>query len=328
MEHYDLTPNLKICRVLNGMWQVAGAHGRINPQAALEEMIKYHYAGFTTWDLADIYGPAEDFIGDFRRRLPEQEQQKVQALTKWVPEPQRITRQMVQARIERSLERMGVSSLDIVQFHWWDYNNPYYIDALKYLSDLRDEGKIKNVGLTNFDTERMQVMKDASLQIVSNQVQYSIVDRRPEVKMVQFCRDNRSSLLAYGTICGGLMSERYLGGPEPYSELDTASLKKYKRMIDAWGGWELFQELLSTLDAIAKKHEASIANVATRYILDKPAVAGVIIGARLSIANHRDDNARAFNFMLDKDDNGSIEQVCKKSNNLFEMIGDCGDEYR
>lgn len=328
MEHYDLTPNLKICRVLNGMWQVAGAHGRINRQAALEEMIKYHHAGFTTWDLADIYCPAEDFIGDFRRRLPEQEQQKVQALTKWVPEPQRITRQMVQAGIERSLKRMGVSSLDLVQFHWWDYNNPYYIDALKYLSDLRDEGKIKNVGLTNFDTERMQVMKDAGLQIVSNQVQYSIVDRRPEVKMVQFCRHNKSSLLAYGTICGGLMSERYLGGPEPYSELDTASLKKYKRMIDTWGGWELFQELLSTLDAIAKKHGASIANVATRYILDKPAVAGVIIGARLGIANHRDDNARAFNFMLDKDDNDSIEQVCKKSNNLFEMIGDCGDEYR
>jgi aryl-alcohol dehydrogenase-like predicted oxidoreductase len=328
MEHYDLAPNLKICRVLNGMWQVAGAHGRINPQTAVEEMIEYHNAGFTTWDLADIYGPAEDFIGGFQRRLPEQERQNVQALTKWVPEPQRITKQMAQAGIEKSLKRMGTSSLDLVQFHWWDYNNPYYIDALKYLSDLRDEGKIKNVGLTNFDTERMQVMKDASLQIVSNQVQYSIVDRRPEVKMAQFCRDNKSSLLAYGTICGGLKSERYLGRPEPYSELDTASLTKYKRMIDTWGGWDLFQELLSTLDVIAKKRGVSIANVATRYVLDKPAVAGVIIGARLGIANHRDDNARVFNFILDKDDNGSIEEVCKKSNNLFEMIGDCGDEYR
>lgn len=328
MEHYDLAPDLKICRVLNGMWQVAGAHGRINPQAAVEEMIEYHKAGFTTWDLADIYGPAEDFIGGFQRRLPERERQKVQALTKWVPEPQRITRQMAQAGIEKSLKRMGISSLDLVQFHWWDYNNPYYIDALKYLSDLHDEGKIKNVGLTNFDTERMQVMKDASLKIVSNQVQYSIVDRRPEVKMAKFCRDNKSSLLAYGTICGGLMSERFLGRPEPHSELDTASLTKYKRMIDTWGGWELFQKLLSTLDGIAKKHGASIANVATRYILDKPAVAGVIIGARLGIANHRDDNARVFNFVLDKDDNGSIEEVCKKSNNLFEMIGDCGDEYR
>lgn len=327
MEHYELASNLKICRVLNGMWQVAGAHGRINPQAAVEEMIKYHNAGFTTWDLADIYGPAEDFIGGFRRRLPEHEWQNVQALTKWVPEPQRITQQIARASIDRSLRRMQVSSLDLVQFHWWDYNNPYYIDALKYLSDLRSEGKIRNVGLTNFDTERMQVMKDAKLQIVSNQVQYSIVDRRPEKKMVQFCRDNKVSLLAYGTICGGLMSERYLGRPEPF-DLDTASLKKYKRMIDAWGGWELFQELLSTLHAIAQKHGMSIANVATRYILDKPAVAGVIIGARLSIANHRDDNARVFDFRLNKDDNSRIEEVCKKSNDLFEMIGDCGDEYR
>jgi aryl-alcohol dehydrogenase-like predicted oxidoreductase len=328
MEHYDLAPNLRICRILNGMWQVAGAHGRINPQAAVDEMVKYHAAGFTTWDLADIYGPAEDFVGEFVRRLPGGERQKVQALTKWVPEPQRITKQMAKASVERSLARMGAGSLDLVQFHWWDYNNPYYIDALKYLSDLRDEGKIKNVGLTNFDTERMEVMKDAGLKTVSNQVQYSIVDRRPEVKMARFCRDNKSSLLAYGTICGGLMSERYLGRPEPYSELDTASLKKYKRMIDEWGGWDLFQQLLSALDAIAKKHGVGIANVAARYILDRPAVAGVIIGARLGIADHRDDNARVFGFRLDGDDLASIEEVCRKSNDLYETIGDCGDDYR
>jgi aryl-alcohol dehydrogenase-like predicted oxidoreductase len=331
MDHYELAPTLKICRILNGMWQVAGGHGPIDPKVAVEEMVKYHNAGFTTWDLADIYGPAEDFIGAFRHRLPEQEQQNVQALTKWVPEPQRITQQIAQASVERSLKRMGVSSLDLVQFHWWDYNNPYYIDALKYLSGLRDEAHIiKNVGLTNFDTERMQIMNDAGLKIiVSNQVQYSIVDRRPEVKMVRFCRDNNISLLTYGTVCGGLMSERYLGKPEPLSyELDTLSLRKYKRMIDSWGGWELFQELLSTLHQIAQKHDVSIANVATRYVLDRPAVAGVIIGVRLGIADHRDDNARVFTFRMDKDDTNSIEEVCKKSNDLFETIGDCGDEYR
>jgi aryl-alcohol dehydrogenase-like predicted oxidoreductase len=272
-----------------------------------------------------------DFVGAFRQRLPEQERQNVQALTKWVPEPQRITQQIAQASVERSLKRMGVSSLDLVQFHWWDYNNPYYIDAIKYLSELRDDAHIiKNVGLTNFDTERMQIMKDAGLKIiVSNQVQYSIVDRRPEVKMVRFCRDNNISLLTYGTVCGGLMSERYLGKPEPLSyELDTLSLRKYKRMIDSWGGWELFQELLSTLHQIAQKYGGSIANVATRYILERPAVAGVIIGVRLGIADHRDDNARMFNFRMEKDDIRSIEEICRKSNDLFETIGDCGDEYR
>jgi aryl-alcohol dehydrogenase-like predicted oxidoreductase len=329
LERFELAPGLNICRLLSGMWQVAGGHGRIDPDLAIEEMEKYHSAGYTTWDLADIYGPAEEFIGEFRSRLAPGEQEKLQALTKWVPDPQRITAGITKAAIERSMRRMRTSFIDLVQFHWWDYNNPYYIDALKHLSDLRDQGKIRHVGLTNFDTERMQVMKDAGLRPVSNQVQYSIVDRRPEVKMAGFCRENGSSLLAYGTVCGGLMSERYLGRQEPpTSSLDTLSLRKYKRMIDEWGGWQLFQELLSALDWIAKKHRASIANVATRYVLDKPAVAGVIIGARLGITNHLTDNSRVFGLRLDQADLSSIVDVCAKSVNLFERIGDCGDEYR
>jgi aryl-alcohol dehydrogenase-like predicted oxidoreductase len=329
MEYYELAPGLNICRILNGMWQVAGGHGHINPQAAISEMEKYHESGFTTWDLADIYGPAEDFIGEFRNRLSPNERGRLLALTKWVPDPQRIVLQTAQASVQRSLRRMGTETLDLVQFHWWDYNNPYYIDALKYLSDLRDEGKIRHIGLTNFDTERMQIMKEAGLRIVSNQVQYSIVDRRPEVKMARFAKDNNASLLAYGTICGGLLSEQYLDKPEPQpSALDTQSLRKYKRMVDAWGGWSLFQELLSTLKKIAQDHDVGIANVATRYILDKPAVAGVIIGARLGISDHRDDNTRVFNFKLSHDDTTKIEEVSRKSNDLFETIGDCGDEYR
>jgi aryl-alcohol dehydrogenase-like predicted oxidoreductase len=330
---YQLAPDLTICRILNGMWQVAGGHGYIDHELAMADMIGYYDAGFTTWDLADIYGPAEDFIGEFKRRLlthkGKEELDRIQALTKWVPQPGRITRSIVKENIERSLRRMSASSLDLLQFHWWDYNNPYYMDALKYLSDLRDEGLIKHVGLTNFDTERMQIMIDSDLQIVSNQIQYSIIDRRPEVKMVPFCMKHNISLLTYGSICGGLISERYLGRIEPSAaELNTLSLRKYKQMIDAWGGWNLFQELLSTLKRISQKHNVSIANVATRYILAKSAVAGVIIGVRLGIVDHRNNNMQVFNFSLDKIDCDDIDAVCTKSNNLFEIIGDCGDEYR
>ena len=330
---HQLAPDLTTCRIVNGMWQVAGGHGYIDHELAIADMIRYHDAGFTTWDLADIYGPAEDLIGQFRNRLSalkgKEELDRIQALTKWVPQPGRITRSVVNESIERSLHRMRVSSLDLLQFHWWDYNNPYYIDALKYLSELRDQGIIKHIGLTNFDTERMQIMVDSDLPIVSNQVQYSIIDRRPEVKMMPFCLEHNISLLAYGSICGGLMSERYLGRIQPsIAELDTLSLRKYKKMIDAWGGWNLFQELLSTLKRIAQKYNVNIANVATRYILAKSAVAGVIIGVRLGIVDHRNSNAQVFNFSLDKSDSDDIDAVCTKSNNLFEVIGDCGDEYR
>ncbi|TLX69007.1 MAG: aldo/keto reductase [Thaumarchaeota archaeon] len=331
--YYQLASNLKISRILNGMWQVGGGHGYIDRNLAVTDMFRYHDAGLTTWDLADIYGPAEDFIGEFRSRISEergvQELDKIQALTKWVPQPGMITSLFVKENIERSLHRMGLTSLDLLQFHWWDYNNPYYMDAIKYLSDLRDNGVIKHIGLTNFDTERMQIMKDLGFQIVSNQLQFSIIDRRPEVKMIPFCLDNNISLLAYGTLCGGLISERYLKRAEPsVTELDTLSLRKYKKMIDIWGGWDLFQDLLLTLKKIAQKYNASLANVATRYVLDKPAVAGVIIGVRLGIVDHRNNNAQVFNFNLDNSDREAIDAICAKGNNLFEIIGDCGDEYR
>jgi aryl-alcohol dehydrogenase-like predicted oxidoreductase len=331
--YYQLAPDLKICRIVNGMWQVAGGHGYIDHELAIEDMLRYHETGLTTWDLADIYGPAEDFIGLFRRRLSElkgeEELNRIQALTKWVPQPRTITRSIVNENIEKSIHRMSVNSLDLLQFHWWDYNNPYYMDVLKYLSGLRDKGIIKHLGLTNFDTERIQIMIDSKIQVVSNQVQYSIIDRRPEVKMIPFCLKHNINLLAYGSICGGLLSEKYLKTQEPYiSELDTLSLQKYKRMIDLWGGWNLFQELLSTLNKIAQKYKVNIANVAARYILDKPAVAGVIIGARLGIVDHRSSNLQTFDFSLDKSDYDDIDVVCAKSNNLFNIIGDCGDEYR
>ena len=330
---YQLAPGLQISRILNGMWQVAGAHGYIDPTSAIDSMMNYHHAGFTTWDLADIYGPAESFVGDFRRKLSkengEQALADVRALTKFVPNSGTMTRPIVEQSIKMSLSKMDLTTLDLLQFHWWDYNDTNYLNALEHLSELRDEGKIRHVGLTNFDTERIQVMSDHGLRLASNQVQYSLIDQRPDVKMEKFCKQHDMGLLAYGTLCGGLLSEKYLGKPEPLrGHLDTASLQKYKNMIDLWGGWSLFQELLKTLDEVAQKHRASIANVATRYILDKPQVAGVIIGARLGIAEHIADNLRVFDMKLDGDDHDKIKVVTSKSQDLFSLIGDCGDEYR
>src|SRR5215467_4260079 len=330
---FQFTPDMRICRLLNGMWQVSGAHGRIDPQAALQNMMHYHDAGFTTWDLADHYGPAEDFIGSFRRqftaRYGAERLAEVQAFTKWVPRPVRITRRAVDEAIGISLARMGVDCLDLLQFHWWDYTNESYLDALGHLADLQQQGKIRHLALTNFDTERLRIIADHGIGIVSNQVQYSLVDRRPEAQMAVFCREHGMTLLAYGTLLGGLLSEKYLGRSEPpRSELVTASLQKYKNMIDAWGGWALFQELLAVLKEIAGKHRVSIANIGVRYIVDRPAVAGVIIGARLGVTDHLADNARAFDCELDGGDIAVIEAVLAKSRDLMRVIGDCGAEYR
>ena len=329
----ELTGGLPICRILNGMWQVSGAHGAIDPNAAIRSMFDYVDAGFTTWDLADHYGPAEDFVGEFRRQLASargaDSVSRIQAFTKWVPRPGPMTRQVVENNIDISRRRMEMDRLDLLQFHWWDYQDNRYLEALTRLSELRDEGKIRELALTNFDTQRMQDIDVHGIRVASNQVQYSLIDRRPEVAMAGFCQAHEVSLLAYGTLCGGLLSDRYLGQPEPApASLNTASLRKYKQMIDAWGGWSLFQRLLAALTVVADKHNASIANVATRYVLDRPAVAGVIVGARLGVTEHIDENARVFRVQLDAGDLESIECVLEQSRNLYELIGDCGDEYR
>ncbi|HLP87172.1 MAG TPA: aldo/keto reductase [Nostocaceae cyanobacterium] len=331
--YLQFTPDLKICRILNGMWQVSGGHGRINPQAAIQSMFQYVDAGFTTWDLADHYGPAEDLIGEFRRQLianrGEESVNSIQAFTKWVPRPGKMTKSIVEENINISLKRMDVPTLDLMQFHWWEYRDHNYLDALKYMAELQTEGKIKHLALTNFDTEHLQIITEAGIKIVSNQVQFSLVDRRPQVNMIKFCEQHNIKLFTYGTVCGGLLSEKYVNRREPGNfELNTASLRKYKNMIDAWGGWELFQQLLATLKKIADKYQVSIANVAVRYILDQPTVGGVIVGARLGVSEHIADNSQVFNFSLDSEDINAIDLISNQARDLYQLIGDCGDEYR
>ena len=329
----QFTPDLKICRILNGMWQVSGAHGRIDAKAAIAKMFLYIDAGFTTWDLADHYGPAEDFIGEFRRQLaatrgPEAPS-KIQTFTKWVPRPSRMTKKVVEENIDISRKRMGVETLDLIQFHWWEYQNKNYLDALKYMTELQSEGKIKHLALTNFDTKHLKIILDSGIKIVSNQVQFSLVDRRPLQQMVKLCQERDIQLFAYGTLCGGLLSEKYLGVPEPGGwNLETVSLRKYKNMVDTWGGWKLFQKLLKQLKQIADKHQVSIANVAVRYVLEQPTVAGAIVGARLGISEHLEENGKVFNFSLDAADYEQINSIETESRDLFKYIGDCGDEYR
>lgn len=330
---YSLTPDTAIVRILNGMWQVSGAHGAIDPKAALKMMLDYYDDGFYTWDLADHYGPAEDLIGLYRDLLREMRGDaaldNIQAFTKWVPRPGPMSRATVEKAIDISRSRMKTERLDMLQFHWWDYDHPAYLDAMKHMADLQTEGKIRHLALTNFDTEHTASIVDSGVTLVSNQVQYSIIDQRPQIKMAPYCAANNISLLTYGTLCGGLLTDRYLDQPEPSrAQLTTASLRKYKQMIDAWGGWALFQELLTALRAIADKHEVSIANVAVRWVLDQPAVAGVIAGVRLGLSDNRADNARAFDLALDEADSAAIEAVTSRSRDLFRRIGDCGDEYR
>lgn len=101
-------------------------------------------------------------------------------------------------------------------------------------------------------------------------------------------------------------------------------------MIRSWGDWDLFQELLRTLDAIASRHGVGISNVATRWVLDFPYVGAVIVGVRMGISEHTHENLASFGWSLDQQDHDAIEKVLARSRRMevYETMGDCGAEYR
>ncbi|KDO51322.1 hypothetical protein CISIN_1g014906mg [Citrus sinensis] len=304
--------------------------------ASLRRCRSHHLRHGRSLSFDFVDGPAEDLYGIFinrvRRERPPEFLDKVRGLTKWVPPPVKMTSSIVRESIDVSRRRMDVPCLDMLQFHWWDYSNPGYLDALNHLTDLKEEGKIKTVALTNFDTERLRIILENGIPVVSNQVQHSVVDMRPQQKMAELCQLTGVKLITYGTVMGGLLSEKFLDTnlsiPFAGPPLNTPSLQKYKRMVDAWGGWSQFQVLLQTLKRIASKHGVSIPVVAVRYILDQPAVAGSMIGVRLGLAEHIQDTNAIFMLSLDEDDVNSIQEVTKKGKDLLGVIGDCGDEYR
>ena len=321
MERIELAPGYTISRVIKGGWQLAGGHGPIDERAALADMGRFVDAGITTFDCADIYTGVEALIGRFLRARGAGAT-PVQVHTKLVPDLSALgtfgTADVV-AAVDRSLTRLGVDRLDLVQFHWWDYDVPRYLDVLAALARLREHGKVRLVGLTNFDTARVKAIAGRGIPIASHQVQYSLLDRRPAASMVDACRERGIALLCYGSVAGGFLSERWLGAGEPLFPHENRSLTKYHLIIDEFGGWPLFQELLSVLAAIARRHDVGIGSVAIRYVLDRPQVAAAIVGA--TSARHLQATLQASTLRLDRDDVRALEQV------LARAKGPAGDVY-
>ena len=212
-------------------------------------MAAYADAGLTTFDMADHYGSAEVIAGTLAGRRDD-----LQLLTKWVPEPGPASEDAVAAAVARALGRLGTDCIDLLQFHAWSYADPSWLDCLFMLAEHRAAGRIRHLGLTNCDAVHLDMAVRSGVPIVSNQVCFSLLDRRAAGAMSEVCRTHGVRLLAYGTLAGGFLGERWLGRDEPpIDESLTWSQMKYRRFIDRAGGWDRFQRLLRTMDGVARR---------------------------------------------------------------------------
>jgi aryl-alcohol dehydrogenase-like predicted oxidoreductase len=304
-----LAADYSISRLIKGGWHLAGGHGEVDPGRALRDMAQFVEAGFTAFDCADIYTGVEELIGRFRREHPRLAR-TIRVHTKFVPDLDLLDNAddaAVEAIIDRSLQRLGQERLDLVQFHWWDYSVPRYVEVAQCLERLRQKGKIDRIGLTNFGTPQVAELLQAGVPVFSHQVQYSLLDDRPHGSMAELCVENGIALLCYGTVAGGFLSERWLDAAAPVGPLANRSLVKYRLIIDEFGGWPLFQELLRTLATIGRKHGCNIATVATRAMLERPEVSSAIVGA--TNASHLDEHRKIGLLALDAVDHAAIRAV-------------------
>ena len=332
MEIIELRPDLTIPRLLKGNWQIAEDHNdrEFDDTAVMEDMTAFANAGMTTHVCGDIYVGVEARLGKFRQyykeRYGEEAASKVKVFTTYVPfflEEENLRKhnfKYVEKIVDRSLQRLGQERLDLIQMHWWNFSIPGHVQMSLDLQKLQQAGKIDQLAVTNYDVVHLQEILDADVDIVSNTVQYSLLDRRPENGMVNLCAKNNMKLLCYGVLGGGLFSEKWINIPDPgIPAFENVSLDKYYRIINDFGGWELYQRLLQTLKGIAEKHHVSLSNIAIRYVLEREQVGAAIIGARH--ARYLDETLKVFSFSLDEEDNNRIMNIQNQS------TGPNGDIY-
>ncbi|MCC8128111.1 MAG: aldo/keto reductase [Clostridiales bacterium] len=304
-------------RVINGCWQLSAEHclqGHLDIRDALRGFHMLVEQGFTTFDCADIYTGVEEIIGEFVLELKRDgnyREEDIQVHTKFVPDKAVlpvINREYTERIVDRSLKRMHRERLDLIQFHWWDFEVPGMMDTVFDLVRLQEKGKIRNIGMCNMDTERLKMMVDAGIPVVSNQAQYSMFDRRPERTLLDYSAEHGIFTFCYGTLAGGFLDERYMG--KVYEAPETRSQVKYMQIIEDSLGWDGLQKLLVVLKEIADRHEVTIANVATQYILRQKSVGAVMVGTRNS--RHVASNVRTLQFDLMDDDMQAIRSFLEQ----------------
>jgi aryl-alcohol dehydrogenase-like predicted oxidoreductase len=301
----ELAPGYSISRVINGCWQLSPDHGGGpgSEKDVLRTFAELVDHGFTTFDCADIYSGTEEILGKFRRTLADPD--CVEIHTKFVPDKRslhELTNEKIDAALDRSLKRLGVEQIDLVQYHWWDYEVTGLDRLTERLLHAQKAGKINLLGVTNFNTRRLRKLRDSGAAIVTMQTQYSLLDRRPEYQVIECCVEKNIGLLAYGVLAGGFLTDTYLGRESPATM--NRSLQKYRLIIDEIGGWAELRRLLKCLRGIADKHRTTVDAIAARWALDQPAVAAIILG--IGSRSRAKRNIALAQLQLDNEDRQKI----------------------
>lgn len=319
------TSDLSLSVISFGAWAAGGwMWGGTDRKDAVEAIRASYDLGATTIDTAPAYGQgnSEEIVGEAIRDLP---RDKVQVLTKFGLRWDRTKgelyfkskdtkgrdidvykyagKESIIEECENSLRRLGTDYIDLYQIHWPDKTTPI-AETMEAVAQLIKQGKVRYAGVCNYNTEQLEEAQK-HVQLVSDQVPYSMIKRDIEIETVPYCMQHHLSVLAYSPMERGLLTGKMKPGHQ-FAEGDHR-VNLYYFKDENIKRTNAFLEMIKPL---AAEKKATLSQLVLRWTIEQPGITIALAGARN--ATQATENAKAVNVRLDKDEIAFITSELNK----------------
>ncbi len=289
----------------------------VPPDEARRLISRYLDAGGNHFDVADVYagGRAEEIVGEAAAAV--RDSVVITTKVRWPTGPggndAGLSRYHIRRAVEASLRRLRTDRVDVLYMHGWDAWTPLE-ESLRAFDDLVAAGKVLYIGVSNF--KAWQVMKALGLsdrhgwaRFVAAQYQYSLLVRDIEAEFVDLCLSEGVGLVPWGPLGGGFLSGKYKRDKRP----TDPSQGRIATTPDAWEESWVHRatsrnwDILDAVSEVATRRGGTTAQVALAWLLARPAVTSVLVGAR--IAEQLAANLAAVSLGLDADELAVLERA-------------------
>ena len=299
MEYRKLANSeLAVSAITFGAWAAGGwMWGSTDRKEAVEAIKASYDAGVTSIDTAPIYGQgtSEEIVGEAIKDIP---RDKVQILTKFgmrwdlvkgdlamhskdndgndIDIYKYAGKESIIYECEQSLKRLGTDYIDLYQIHWPDSTTPIS-ETFEAVERLIEQGKVRYAGVCNYNASQMREAEQ-TLNLVSNQVPFSMVNRGIENETVPYCIEHNKSILAYSPLERGLLTGKIHAGYH-FQDGDHRAKSAYFQPAFI----EKTNAMLEQIKPIADKYNASLSQLVLRWTIDRPGITIALAGARNAI---------------------------------------------
>ncbi len=302
---------LEISVITFGAWAAGGWMWGGTERKDAIEAIQYAYdLGVTSIDTAPIYGQgnSEEIVGEAIKNIP---RDKVQVLTKYgmrwdlakgdfafkskdtngkdISIYKYAGKDSIIKECEDSLRRLQTDYIDLYQIHWPDITTPV-AETMEAVAKLIQQGKVRHAGVSNYNAAQVKEAQKY-IDVVSNQVPYSMVKRDIEKELVPYCIENNISILAYSPLERGLLTGKMQPGHK-FAEGDHRAGLYYFKDENI----KRTNQLLDNVRPIAKEKDATLSQVVIRWTIEQPGITIALVGARNKEQSVQ--NAEAINIEL------------------------------